>query len=75
MDIIFSTKCNTCFHFTLLALQYIPMLWIEERLRARKSVSEVIHCGCLASPRGAIDLIDQREDQEVEDGDGIRVFS
>ena len=45
------------------------MLWTEERLRARKSVSEVIHCECLASLRGAIDLIDQREDQEVEDGD------
>ena len=45
------------------------MLWIKERLRARKSVSEVIHCRCLASPRGAIDLIDQKEDQEVEDGD------
>ena len=29
----------------------------------------MIHCRCLASPRGAIDLIDQREDQEVEDGD------
>ena len=49
------------------------MLWTEERLRARKSVSEVIHCRCLASPRGAIDLIDQKEDQEVEDGDGIKL--